>query len=61
MRTMKTIFNGIGYIAIMLGFVICVGAGGNSDIGLPMSQVMPFLFKGLAMLLLGAILAGWDR
>ena len=58
-QTLNTIINGFGYMCIMLGFVVFVGAGGASDLGANMAFVFSGLWKGIAILFIGLGLAGW--
>lgn len=58
-KTITNIVNGIGMMAIMIGFIVFVGAGGNSDLGKPMTDVYPYLIKGAAMMFIGIIMGWW--
>lgn len=58
-QTLNTIINGFGYLCIMLGFVVFIGAGGASDLGANMAFVFSGLWKGMAVLFIGLVMAGW--
>ena len=58
-RTLNTIYHGIGYLLICVGFIMCVGAGGNSDLGMEISMVVRYGLSGLATALTGLFLIWW--
>lgn len=58
-RTLNTIFHGAGYLLICLGFLMCLGAAGNSDLGMDMASVGRYGLSGLATALTGLFLIWW--
>ncbi len=58
-QTINTIYHGLGYLMICIGFIIIIGAGGNSDLGMELSMVGRYGISGLLTLLCGALLVWW--
>lgn len=58
-HTLNTICHGTGALIFCIGFIICVGAAGNSDLGLPLDEVMRYALAGLTACVGGAFLAWW--
>lgn len=58
-QTFNTILHGFGAMFIMIGFCVFVGAGGNCDLNAAMTDIMPMLFKGMALLFGGLFLTWW--
>ena len=58
-KTLNTIYHGIGYMLVCVGFIMCVGAGGNSDLGMELTMVARYGLSGLATALTGLFLIWW--
>lgn len=59
-QSINKIIHGFGYLFIMVGFCVFVGAGGNCDIDAAMlTEVVPYLCKGMALLFGGIFLTWW--
>ena len=59
-KSIITLLNGFGALCALIGFCVFIGAGRNADLGCPMlTNVIPFLMKGVAMMFLGILLANW--
>lgn len=58
-QTFNTIIHGVGALFFMVGFIMCIGAGGNCDLGLPLDEVMRYALAGLTACVGGAFLAWW--
>jgi len=58
-HTINNIYHGLGAILVMLGIVICIGASGNSDLGMEMTAVARYEVCGLLTTLTGALLTWW--
>ena len=58
-RTANTILHGIGCLLLCLGFIMMIGAAGNSDLGAEMGQVVRYETSGFLTLLCGAFLKWW--
>lgn len=58
-HTINNIYHGLGAILVMLGIVICIGASGNSDLGMDMVAVTRYEVCGLLTLLTGVFLTWW--
>ena len=59
MRTYNRIVHGIGALFFMVGWIMCIGAAGNSDLGLPLDEVMRYALAGITACAGGAFLAWW--
>ena len=61
---MKHVFNttvhGLGWLFFAWGFIICMGAAGNSDLGADMAEVVRLTAAGMAACIGGAFLA-WGK
>lgn len=51
--------NGIGYLFFAWGFIICMGAAGNSDLGADMAEVVRLTAAGMAACIGGGFLTWW--
>lgn len=58
-QTLNQIYHGIGYLLFCIGFIICLGMAGNSDLGMELSQVMRYSICGVLMMVCGGFLAWW--
>mgnify|MGYP007122051757 CR=1 FL=1 len=58
-RTVNKILHGTGVLFFMVGFIICLGAAGNSDLEMPMDDVVRYALAGLTACVGGAFLAWW--
>ena len=58
-HTLTTIYHGIGYLLIMVGFIVMCGTAGNSDLGMELSLVGRYEVCGLLTALTGLFLVGW--
>lgn len=58
-KMINTTFHGIGFVFILLGFIMCLGAAGNSDLGQPLVEVSRMLAAGLASCIGGGFLVWW--
>ena len=58
-RTVNTILHGTGYLFFMIGFIICLGSAGNSDLGMPINEVARYALAGMTACVGGAFLAWW--
>ena len=58
-KEINTFINGIGYLFFALGFIICIGAAGNSDLGVALSEVVRLAAAGAIACIGGAFLAWW--
>ena len=58
-HTINNIYHGLGAFLIMLGIVICIGASGNSDLGMEMGAVARYEVCGLLTVLTGGLLTWW--
>ena len=56
---LNTTIHGTGYLFFMIGFILCIGAAGNSDLGVELTEVFRLAMAGLAACLGGAFLAWW--
>jgi hypothetical protein len=59
MKTLNTIYHSIGYLLVCIGWIICLGVAGNSDLGMDLSLVMRYAMCGMAMMLIGFFLTRW--
>lgn len=55
----NTTMHGIGGFFILVGFILCLGAAGNSDLGIELSEVFRLAMAGMAICICGAFLAWW--
>ena len=58
-HTINTIYHGIGYLLIMVCLIICIGAAGNSDLGMDLAYVMRYMVSGLLTGATGLLLVWW--
>lgn len=58
-QLINTTFHGIGYMFICIGFIICIGAAGNSDLGVDLSEVFRLAMAGVAACVGGLFLTRW--
>ena len=58
-KMLNTTFHGIGFAFILLGFIMCLGAAGNADLGQPLADISRLLMAGLASAIGGGFLVWW--
>ena len=58
-KKFNTAFHGLGFAFILLGFVMCLGAAGNADLGVPLADISRMLAAGLTACLGGGFLVWW--
>lgn len=51
--------HGIGYLFLFAGFVLCIGAAGNSDLGMALDEVVRYMLAGLVACFGGFFLTRW--
>ena len=55
----NNVYHGIGYLLVCIGIFVLIGAAGNSDLGVALSQVMRLGLSGLVMMAFGAFFVWW--
>lgn len=58
-QTLNTFYHGVGYLLFCIGFIICLGMAGNSDLGMALNLVMRYSICGLLMMGCGVFLTRW--
>ena len=58
-HTINTIYHRLGAMLVLIGIVVCVGASGNSDLGMDMVAVTRYVICGLLIILTGGLLTWW--
>lgn len=58
-QTINQIYHGIGYLLFCIGFIICLGMAGNSDLGMALSMVMRYSICGMLLMGFGFLLTRW--
>lgn len=58
-HTLNTAFHGIGYLCIMVGFIMCLAAAGFADLDGAIIDIMRYSVAGLATALTGLFLTWW--
>lgn len=58
-RLYNTLTHGTGYLCIMIGFVMCMGAAGNADLDGAMIDILHYVMCGMAACLIGLLLTRW--
>lgn len=58
-NTLNTIFHGFGYLLFCIGFILCMGAAGNNDLGADLSQVLRIGLMGMSACVCGSFVAWW--
>lgn len=58
-RMLNRLYHMVGYALILLGFVFGIGAAGNSDLGVELSQVVRYILCGSAAISIGCFLTWW--
>ena len=60
MRTFyNTTIHGIGYLCIMVGFIMCLGAAGFADLDGAVVDIMRYSVAGLSACMIGLFLTWW--
>lgn len=55
----NTTVHGLGWLFFAWGFIICMGAAGNSDLGADMAEVVRLTAAGMAACIGGGFLTWW--
>lgn len=55
----NTIYHGTGHMLLCIGFIICLGMAGNSDLGMALDLVMRYMVCGLLLMGFGLVLTRW--
>ena len=55
----NTTIHGIGYLCIMVGFIMCLAAAGFADLDGAIVDIMRYSVAGLATALTGLFLTWW--
>lgn len=57
-HTINTFINGIGFLFVMVGFIMCLGAAGNCDLDYSMVDVIPYIKAGMVSVIGGVLFTG---
>lgn len=52
-----TISTGIGFAFVAVGFVLLLGAAGNSDLNYEMSEIIPYIKAGFVSMIGGLLIS----
>lgn len=58
-QTINTTIHGIGYLFVMVGFIMMVKAAGDADLSGTMSDIMRYSMAAIAAFIGGGFLAWW--
>ena len=58
-KALNKTFHGIGYLCILVGFIMWVGAAGHADLDGAMTDIMHYSLAGASACLTGLFLTWW--